>query len=108
MNFWLKYSHHLSPGDTVICDNVKFYCQGPSADWTIAFLQRLGVNYRMLPKYSPELNPVELVFSTLKRCLKYQHRPGILLLQAIFDCLNQITPHHIIKFYLKRGYLNTP
>lgn len=107
MDFWFKFSHHLLPGDTVICDNVKFHCQGHTAEWTRLFLQHQNVDYKLLPKYSPELNPVELVFSTLKRCLKYNHGPSSILLQAILDCLRRITPHHIINFYLRRGYLST-
>jgi len=105
MRFWEKFSDRLSPGDTVICDNVKFHCQGSSAEWTQGFLQSLEVSYKMLPKYSPELNPVELVFSMLKRCLKYNHDHSSILLQAILDCLEKITGKHVLNFYLRRGYL---
>ncbi len=56
----------LHPGDTVLADNCMFHAKRFSAEVVAAFLEQLGVNYILIPKYSPELNPIELVFSLLK------------------------------------------
>ena len=72
--FWLKEAcYSLRLGDTVILDNINFHVQGEWFEVVHHFLKELGVQYYSLPKYSPELNPAELVFSKLKGCLQGKH-----------------------------------
>lgn len=47
---------------TVIMDNVRFH----KSNETITFLTNQTILYGFLPPYSPELNPIEEVFSALK------------------------------------------
>ena len=95
----------LMRDDIFIFDNVRFHVEGGPSLLVQAFLNILGVQLYSLPPYSPELNPTELVFSFLKRCLEYKHDFQDPIHAAIGDCLDQLKPHHINKFYAHRNYL---
>ncbi len=64
----------------------------------------MEVEYILLLKYSPELNPIELAFSFLKRKLNEKNVTENVLL-AIVECMRLITPQHVITCYYKRRYL---
>lgn len=64
----------------------------------------LGAHYYMLPKYSPELNPAEKVFSFLKRMLQ-SYDIHYDLQMAINECLAKITLYHMIGWYKHSGWL---
>jgi transposase len=68
-NFWLHYgSYFLQPGDIVIGDNCRFHHSGSEFELTMTFLRSIDIiSFRLLPKYSPELNPSEFCFSFLKQ-----------------------------------------
>lgn len=74
-------------------------------DWfTHSFFQSIRVTFYRLPKYLPELNPAELIFSKLKNCLKEKQHDDILV-EMIHDYLETITTQNIISFYVYYGYL---
>lgn len=56
----------LAPGDIVVLDNLSSH--------KVAGVQRainaVGAELRYLPPYSPDLNPIELAFSKLKKLLR--------------------------------------
>lgn len=106
LDFWIQAveNHHIHPEQVVLVDNMNFHVKGWSATTVRQLLLVHRILYKALPKYSPELNPVELVFSTLKRCLLGARADGDLI-TAIFDCLKQINKQQIIRYYMKRGYL---
>jgi len=79
----------LMRDDILVVDNVRFHVEGGPSLLIQAFLDILGVQYYSLPPYSPELNPTELVFSFLKRCLEYKHDFEEPIQEAIKDCLAQ-------------------
>jgi transposase len=58
---------HLRPGDLVICDNLATH---KSSGVERAIADR-GASILYLPAYSPDLNPIEMVFSKLKALLKH-------------------------------------
>lgn len=105
ISFWIHTGFYcLFPGDFVLVDNASFHAKGPAADFVFTFLQQLGVHYILIPKYSPELNPIELVFSLLKRRLGEIQTTGNLM-EYLLTALEQIEPRHVLSFYKKRGYL---
>ena len=105
VQFWLTEAYHyLHDGDTVILDNMNFHVTGVWSDLVQSFFKDLNVNYYALPKYSPELNPAELVFSKLKGCLQGKRQDGVLI-TAIMECLETIKTRDVLKYYIKRGYL---
>jgi transposase len=57
---------HLGRGDTVILDNLNVH-ESPRAAKTLA---ACGAWFLFLPKYSPDLNPIEMAFSKLKHWLR--------------------------------------
>ncbi len=64
----------------------------------------IEVEYILLPKYLPELNPIELVFLFLKRKSNEKNVTENVLL-VIIECMGLITPQHVIACYNKRRYL---
>ena len=56
----------LSPGDVVILDNLNVH-KSPRAAEALA---KVGAWFLFLPKYSPDLNPIEQAFAKLKTLLR--------------------------------------
>ena len=56
----------LQPGDIVVMDNLGSH----KAKAVRTMIQRVGARLWFLPKYSPDLNPIEQVFSKLKHFLR--------------------------------------
>jgi DDE superfamily endonuclease len=91
----------LRPGDIVIMDNLSSH--------KTAEVERLvrsaGARVRYLPAYSPDLNPIEKLFSKLKaRLRKAKARTVGALIDAIGDALRAITPGDIAGWFDHCGY----
>lgn len=56
----------LRKGDTVVCDNLSCH----HAPGVREALEAVGARLMFLPPYSPDLNPIEMVFSKLKALLR--------------------------------------
>ena len=56
----------LHPGDLVIADNLQSHKRREVRQ----ALRRAGAKLLFLPKYSPDLNPIEQVFAKLKHLLR--------------------------------------
>lgn len=56
----------LKPGDLVIMDNLSSH-KSPAIRQA---LRSVGAKLFLLPKYSPDLNPIEMVFAKLKHLLR--------------------------------------
>jgi transposase len=56
----------LRRGDIVIADNVSFHKVAGVEE----AIEARGAELRYLPQYSPDLNPIELVFHPLKALLR--------------------------------------
>jgi transposase len=56
----------LDPGDIVICDNLSSHKSSEVRD----ALQEVGADIAYLPPYSPDMNPIEMVFSKIKAYLR--------------------------------------
>src|SRR3546814_18072853 len=50
---------HLVAGDFLICDNARVHTGGETLTTLQTYLESVGVTLRLLPAYSPELNPCE-------------------------------------------------
>ena len=64
-DFLQELAEHLN-GKVLIMNNARFH-HSPAVQ---SFLQRSGVRYHYLPPYSPQLNPIEEVFSKIKNLYK--------------------------------------
>ena len=59
----------------------------------------------LLPAYSPELNPVELVFSYLKKKLQ-NYNVNNDIRTSFIEALESIDKNKLINYYMHCGYLN--
>jgi len=68
-------------------------------------VEAAGCHLRFLPAYSPDLNPIELVFAKLKTHLRgVAARAYEPLLAAIGEGLDRVTATDISGFYRHCGY----
>lgn len=77
----------LRPGDIVIMDNL-----GPHKnEQTLALIAAAGATARFLPAYSPDLNPIEMMWSKIKALLRASEaRTAEQLHRAIAAALDQV------------------
>ena len=91
----------LKPGDVVIMDNLGSH-RGKAVRNAI---RKAGAKLLFLPKYSPDLNPIEQVFSKLKHMLrKAQARSYDGLLDAIDWLLDSYDPNECRNYLRNSGY----
>jgi len=91
----------LSPGDVVILDNLGSH-RGKLVRKAI---RQAGARLLFLPKYSPDLNPIEQVFSKLKHLLRRaQARSYDGLLNAVAKLLDDYSPDECRNYLQNSGY----
>jgi transposase len=91
----------LRKGDVVVMDNLGSH-RGKAVRRA---LRQAGARLLFLPKYSPDLNPIEQVFSKLKHLLrKAQARSYEALLAAIAKILDAFTPKECLNYLQNSGY----
>lgn len=92
----------LKPGDIVIMDNLS--CHKVSG--VVQAIEAAGAFVLFLPPYSPDFNPIELMWSKMKAALrKLKVREKELLDNAIAFALNTISPSDIQGWFRHDGYL---
>src|SRR3954454_25068654 len=72
----------LARGDIVNLDNLKPH----KAAVVREAIEAAGATLRYLPPYSPDLNPIELLFAKLKALLKAAERE----IQALWTCIGKL------------------
>jgi transposase len=73
---------------------------------TLAMSEQAGATVRFLPAYSPELNPIEMMWSKVKALLrKDQARNHPDLLAAIASALSAFTPNDALGWFAHCGYI---
>jgi transposase len=91
----------LRPGDIVIMDNLGAH----KNDLTLALIEQAGSEVRFLPAYSPDLNPIEMMWSKVKALLrKAQARNHPDLLAAIASALDAVTSNDALGWFTHCGY----
>jgi len=91
----------LKPGDLVIMDNLGSH-RGKLVRKAI---RAAGAKLLFLPKYSPDLNPIEQVFSKLKQGLrKAQARSYDGLMAATAELLETYQPDECRNYFANSGY----
>jgi transposase len=94
----------LRPGDIVVMDNLGSH-KGKAVRQAI---RNIGAKLLFLPKYSPDLNPIENFFSKLKHWLrKAAERTSDTICDAIAHTLKSVTPQECNNYFLKAGYEQT-
>jgi transposase len=91
----------LRRGDIVILDNLGAH----KNERTLALIEQAGAEVRFLPAYSPDLNPIEMMWSKVKALLrKAQARNHPDLLVAIASALSAVTPQDALGWFAACGY----
>lgn len=91
----------LKAGDILVMDNLSAHKDREALD----LLKDAGVTVRFLPAYSPDLNPIELMWSKVKALLrKAEARTNEALLFAIGDALSRVTQKDATHWFAHCGY----
>ena len=91
----------LRPGDLVVLDNLGAH----KNEDTRALILAAGAQVRFLPAYSPDLNPIEMMWSKVKALLRAaQARTHETLLTAIDTALKAVTADDAKGWFAACGY----
>jgi len=91
----------LRAGDIVIMDNLPPH----KSERTLSLLAQAGAQTLFLPAYSPDLNPIEKMWSKVKACLRTaEARTQATLIQAIASALQTVTPQDAVNWFASCGY----
>lgn len=86
----------LRPGDVVVLDNLSSH----KSERVRALIEAAGATLEYLPPYSPDLNPIEMVFSKIKqrlRSLACRTRETLWEgMQAVLDAITPTEAHNCI------------
>lgn len=91
----------LKAGDVVVLDNLSSH----KRPRTRALIEATGAQLLYLPPYSPDLNPIEMVFAKIKQLLRsLACRTRETLWQAMQSVLDQVTPSDAAHCFEHAGY----
>ena len=91
----------LRAGDIVMMDNLSPHKSDP----TLALITQAGAHVHFLPAYSPDLNPIEMMWSKVKNFLRgAQARTHGDLITAIGQALAKVTPQDAMNWFAHCGY----
>jgi transposase len=91
----------LRPGDIVVMDNLGAH----KNEQTLALLAAAGATVRFLPAYSPDLNPIEMMWSKVKTLLRTaEARTADELQRAIASALRQVRAQDAVGWFAACGY----
>jgi transposase len=94
----------LYPGDLVVMDNLSSH---KSAS-VVRAIEAVGAQVVYLPPYSPDLNPIENVFSKVKQLIRgIRPRTFRQIVKAAKQVLHKITLDDLEAMYLHCGYAGT-
>ena len=86
----------IAPGSIVVMDNLAAHKSHAIAQ----MLQTAGAELWYLPPYSPDFNPIELMWSKVKAALRSaKARTQEALCEAIAQALEDITPEQSYNFF---------
>jgi transposase len=91
----------VKPGDMVVMDNLSPH----KSEATLALLKAVGAQVMFLPAYSPDLNPIENMWSKVKTDLRAKEAGNDSdLIGAIASALKTITRQDATNWFAHCGY----
>jgi transposase len=94
----------LRPGDIVVMDNLACHKTAEVA----RLIGTAGAAVRYLPAYSPDLNPIEQLFSKLKGLLRSAAARTVgAVIEAMGEALRAVRPGDILGWFGHSGYPTT-
>lgn len=95
----------LVPGQIVILDNLSAHKSHKAR----LLVESRGCSWEFLPSYSPDFNPIEMLWSKFKSDLRAQGpRTQEALNCLIWPLLSAATPQHAQGWFAHAGYLSHP
>jgi transposase len=92
---------NLRPGDIVIMDNLSSH----KRERVRELVEAAHAQLEYLPPYSPDLNPIEMIFSKIKQLLRtLASRTQNTLWQSMQSVLDKVTPSDAINCFRHAGY----
>ena len=93
----------LHAGDIVVLDNLSAHKSKEIRD----LIESAGAELWFLPPYSPDLNPIEKMWSKIKAILRtIKARTVESLINAIAKALDSVTAHDAKEWFKSCGYAN--
>ncbi len=91
----------LHPGDVVVMDNLSSHKRARTRE----LIESAEADLVFLPPYSPDLNPIEMVFSKIKQLLRsLRCRTKGALWNSMQSVLDQVTPTDATNCFTHCGY----
>lgn len=91
----------LRPGDLVVMDNLAPH----KNESTLRLIEQMGAKACFLPAYSPDLNPIEKMWSKVKQFLRSaEARTEEQLQAAIAAALATVTAQDALNWFASCGY----
>lgn len=91
----------LLPGTVIVMDRLAAHCN----EQVRIAIERAGCKLKLLPPYSPELNPIEEAWSKLKHLLrKLSARSRDALLAGVAQLVDRITAKDAQSWIAHAGY----
>jgi transposase len=100
---WVRHrlAPRLSPGDIVVLDNLPAHKAPEVRVW----IEARGATIKRLPPYSHDFNPIEPVWSLVKKRIRdYAPRTGHALRQVARAARHAVTPYHCRQYFAHAGY----
>ena len=92
---------NLHPGDLVVLDNLSSHKSTAAAQ----AIESVGAKLVFLPPYSPDLNPIENIFSKLKQLIRgFRPQTWHQIIEAARKALLSITLDDIFNAIVHAGY----
>jgi transposase len=91
----------LRPGDVVVMDNLSSHKRRRARE----LIEQAGASLEFLPPYSPDFNPIEMVFAKIKQLLRsLACRTREALWNVMQSVLDQVTPSDAANCFRHCGY----
>ena len=91
----------LRPNDIVIMDNLSAH----KSETTLELIHKVGAEVLFLPPYSPDLNPIEKMWSKIKNSLRSSSARDLTnLIHAIALALQKVTAQDASGWFHSSGY----
>lgn len=93
----------LKPGDIIVMDNLRAH----NAEFNLRKFKRRKVEIRRLPPYSPDLNPIEMMWSQIKnRLRRVSPKDRIEMWREVSYAHLEVTPEMAHNWFESIGYVH--
>lgn len=94
----------LKPGDIVVMDNLNVH----KSETAINAINKMGAKVIFLPPYSPDLNPIEKMWSKIKQLLRgFKARTIEKLSEGVKIALEMVTKNDAYGWFSSCGYIKS-